>query len=54
MDHLPKLSYVYQKIMREERQQSVTINKEEKYEVVGFTARAGNKDGRVNNLQFRE
>ncbi|CAA7028210.1 unnamed protein product [Microthlaspi erraticum] len=42
MEPLPKLSQVYQRIIREERQQTMMRNREANIEAVGFAARAGN------------
>lgn len=41
IEPLPKLSQVYQRIVREERQQTIVRNRDEKTDAVGFTAQAG-------------
>lgn len=56
IEPLPKLSQVYQRIIREERQQMIARNSDAKIDVVGFSAQAGsrvrmwgnNREGQVN------
>ena len=43
IEPLPKLTQVYQRIVREERQQTIARNRETPTEVVGFSANAGNR-----------
>ncbi|XP_024013185.1 uncharacterized protein LOC112087504 [Eutrema salsugineum] len=43
MEPLLKLSQVYQRVVRDERQQNITRSKEDRGEVVGFSAQTGNK-----------
>lgn len=43
IEPLPKLTQVYQRIVREERQQTIARNRETPTEVVGFSANPGNR-----------
>lgn len=43
IEPLPKLSQVYQRIVREERQQRVVRNRDSRPEVMGFAAHVGNR-----------
>ncbi|XP_010511191.1 PREDICTED: uncharacterized protein LOC104787325 [Camelina sativa] len=48
-----KLSQVYQRVVRDKRQQSITCDKEERSEAVGFAVQAANQ-GRPGVFQYRE
>lgn len=53
IDPLPKLSQVYQRIIREERQQNMTRNRDKNTDAVGFAVYAGNQ-ARSSPLSDRE
>lgn len=51
IEPLPKLSQVYQRIVREERQQAIARSRDERPEAVGFSVQANNKSR--NNMSFQ-
>lgn len=53
MEHFLKLSQVYQRVVRDERQQIITRNGDEKLEAMGFAVQAENRR-RKWTFQYRE